>query len=158
MTVRLANSNSHWGDVDQLGRHHISTLSRYWLTRLYLACSILSPLFITWLEPEAITHRLINESGALGWYMALALGIVCVVGIVDVIINDILPDRYQLLCAKRHRHLIYMAMSIGTFSMLYMYVAVGGHIRWLILPGAVDGTVAAVVAVLDLFNRHRTSE
>lgn len=149
-------SRSNWGDLHALGRHHISTLPRYWITRLYVALSSLTSIAVIAWEPEALTHRLITQSGPPGWWLVGFLAVVAAVGIVDVVVNDMLPDRFHLRCAKRSRHLIYVALSMGLMCLTYVFIAGGGGWwRALAMPFWIDAVFAALVAFLDLFQRHR---
>jgi hypothetical protein len=52
---------SNWGSVEVLGMNHISTLPRYWLTRIYVALNAGATAFTTWNEPEALTQ--LNQRG-----------------------------------------------------------------------------------------------
>lgn len=150
---------TNWGSVEELGTHHISTLPRYWITRLYVALSVLLSLVVSWLETEALTHQLLNDSGRQGWWIVAALAMVCLTAVADVIVNDLLPTRFSLPTAKRHRHLIYIALSIGVFCMSYVFiVGDGGWFRPLVLPFWLHGVIAAAVAFLDLFQRHRAPQ
>lgn len=150
---------SNWGDLEQLGRHHISTLPRYWITRLYVALSILTNILASWYEPQALTHKLIDASGEQGWVMVGILGSICIVAIADVVVNDLLPDKFRLASAKRYRHLIYIALAMGIFCMAYVFVAGDGStFRPLVLPFLLNGAVSAAVAFLDLFQRHRAPQ
>lgn len=147
---------SNWGDLDALGRHHISTLPRYWITRMYVAASVLASVAVIWWEPHTLTHRLISQSGAAGWWLVALLAVVAGAGIVDVIVNDILPDRFHLLCIKQRRHLLYIGLAMGEASLCFVFaMGEGGWWRALLLPFLLDAAVAALVAFLDLFQRHR---
>lgn len=154
--MHSSRPNSNWGDLQALGRHHISTLPRYWITRLYVALSTLTTIAVIAWEPEALTHRLITQSGPPGWWLVGILAAVAIVGIVDVVVNDMLPDRFHLRCAKRSRHLIYVALSMGLMCLTYVFIAGGGGWwRALAMPFWIDASFAALVAFLDLFQRHR---
>jgi hypothetical protein len=55
MTARTASGRpSAWGEIEQLGSRHISTLPRYWITRLYLALSILTNILASRYESQAL--------------------------------------------------------------------------------------------------------
>jgi len=149
-------SHSNWGDLDALGRHHISTLPRYWVTRLYVALSTVTTIVVIWSEPEALTHRLISQSGSPGWWLVGLLAVIALIGVVDVVVNDLLPEHIRLDCAKRYRHLIYAALSMGLVCMCFVFVAgSGGWFRPLLTPFLTDAAFAALIAFLDLFQRHR---
>ncbi|MDN4590250.1 hypothetical protein DBA29_17305 [Xenophilus aerolatus] len=154
--MRSAQEISNWGDLEVLGKHHISTLPRYWITRLFVACSTVATILVIWWEPEALTHRLISQSGAQGWWLVGLLACVAVLGVADVIVNDILPDRISIAWVKRRRHFVYIGLAMGLMSMTFVFVAGdGGWFRPLVLPFWVDAFFAALVAFLDLFQRHR---
>jgi CHASE2 domain-containing sensor protein len=151
----MIETSSDWGDLQKLGPHRISTLPRYWITRLYVALCTLVSIAVTWLEPESIAHRLVDATGGQGWpLIAMLAGVACL-AIVDVLVNDLLPLRFTFLRAKRHRHLIYAALSMGIFSLSYVILVGAGGWRPLVLPYWLNGGVAAAVAFLDLFQRHR---
>ncbi|CAN5857208.1 hypothetical protein BH11PSE13_BH11PSE13_12060 [soil metagenome] len=157
--LRNGDQPSNWGNLQQLGPHHISTLPRYWITRLYVALSTVMSIIVSWLEPGALTHRLIDRSGEQGWVMVGLLAVVCGFAIVDVVVNELLPEKFKLPTAKKHRHLIYMALAMGIFCMSYVFiVGEGGWFRPLVLPFWLDGFVAAAVAFLDLYQRHRAPQ
>ena len=157
--IERGERTSNWGDVEQLGTHHISTLPRYWMTRLYVALSTLTSILVSWFEPTTLTHRLISQSGEQGWAMVGLLAIVCLLAILDVVVNDLLPTRFAFAAAKRYRHLIYIALSMGIVCMSYVFiVGEGGWFRPLVLPFWVDASFAAFVAFLDLFQRHRAPQ
>jgi hypothetical protein len=159
MAAHSEDRSSGWGDIEQLGRRHISTLPRYWITRLYVALSALTSILVSWLEPQALTHKLIDASGRQGWAVVAILAAICLVAIADVIVNDLLPDQFKMVATKRHRHLIYIALAMGIFCTSYVFVAGdGSRFRPLVLPFWLDGFIAAAVAFLDLFQRHRAPQ
>lgn len=156
----LDRATSDWGKLDQLGPYHISTLPRYWITRLYVALATLAAIVATWLEPDALSHRLISNTGDQGWALVWILALVSIAAVVDVVVNDLLPERFHLRATMRRRHLIYIALAVGIFCMSYAFLvgaagADGAWFRPLVLPYWLNGAVAAAVAFLDLFQRHR---
>lgn len=148
-----------WGDVDKLGPHHISTLPRYWITRLYVGLTTLCAIFVTSHEPEAISYKIIQASGDQGWRMVYLLGVIAGLAVVDVLVNDLFPERFKIEVAKRNRHLIYIGLATGIFSISFVLLSdAGGWYRPLVLSYWLHGSVAALVAFLDLFQRHRGKE
>jgi hypothetical protein len=80
--------------------------------------------------------------------------VVCCIATFDSFVNDILPNKYNFKHAYMYRHLVYMGMALISFSLSAgLLITYGGSILvgrlWL------DGVVAACVAVLDIFARHR---
>lgn len=129
-------------------------LPRYWFARLYVALSVLVNVVVTLLEPSALTARAINASGSLGWLAVWTLGAVGVVALLDVIVNDLAPDRWRLPSAHRWRHFVYMAIALGEVSITYVIAAKLGFtpllfVYWL------DAAADVAIAYFDLFARHR---
>ncbi|APW38455.1 hypothetical protein RD110_15640 [Rhodoferax koreense] len=148
-----------WGDANVVGKRHISTLPRYWMTRLYVALSTLTGVYTMWTEPSALTHRLIEKSGQQGWMLAAGLAAVAMVAIADVIVNDLMPERFRLVTAKNKRHLVYCFLALGILCMTYVFVSGdGGWYRPLVLPFWIDALFAVGVAFFDSFQRHRAPQ
>jgi hypothetical protein len=82
-----------------------------------------------------------------------ALGI-CAIGVIDILINDLAPDKYIFRIAYDYRHLVYMMLSLISLSIAAGITLTSGST--IFLSGLwLDGIVAAFVAVLDIFARHR---
>lgn len=114
-----------------------------WIARFYVSGSILITALMALFDPSA-WHR--GSMVAQGWggYAAMALlGAVAVFGILDVLINDWLPKRFSLVCTHRHRHVVYMLMSMGQ-TILVLVAAQAGDIR----PGMARYVLDAVVSVM----------
>lgn len=128
---------------------------RYWITRLYVALSTIVSCVIIAFEDESLVHRIITESGPTGMYCVLILALVAMIAAADVVINDLLPDAYQFEVAKRYRHLVYMALAMGLMSLCFVMTKAKGDWTQITLRYQLDAAVAATLAVLDLFSRHR---
>lgn len=126
---------------------------QYFIVRTYVAISILISVLSIVFEPSAL-HSFSTESTELPWFMFTSAIVVCGAALVDAFINDFLPNKYRLIQSYKYRHLIYMALSLNSFSLsaglLHDY---GGS--FLIGRLWLDGLIATIVAVLDLFARHR---
>lgn len=130
------------------------SLPRYWLTRLYLACSVLNVTLVSCFESRTLLYRIIQQSDDAGWWCVLGLACLACLGVVDTLINDLLPKNFNLRCAKKYRHLIYMALAMGMLSLAYIIAKAEGASYLLIRP-CLDAAVAACIAFFDLFARHR---
>jgi len=95
-------------------------LPRYWLERLYFACTTVANGWVTWTEPESYLAQIANRSGREGWFVIGALIAAGAVAIADVLINDFLPCRFTFPWAKRWRHLVFMPMAIGLVALCYV--------------------------------------
>lgn len=127
--------------------------SRYRIVRLYVSISIMLSVFSILFEPASIHAQVVGSANlptAL-FYAALGVGLVA---LFDIFINDILPNKYSFKHAYLYRHLVYMSLALISFSLSAgLLITFSGSILvgrlWL------DGVVAATVAVLDIFARHR---
>lgn len=126
---------------------------RYFLTRLYVALSVMVNVAITATEPQALSFKVVDHTGPVGWFlMACLFGLACL-ACLDVLVNDLLPERFVLPTAVRWRHLVYMAIPMGQVSLVYAIVDAHGFTT-LILTYLLDAVVCVTAAVLDLFHRQ----
>lgn len=63
---------------------------------------------------------------------AIALAVLAVLGAIDVVVNDIMPDRYVIRPALRDRHLVSMGISV-CFGVL-MWTCVRNNLPLSLLP------------------------
>lgn len=126
--------------------------ARYWLTRLFLSSSLLLTAIVIYLLPDApvmLTLRATKHGlTILGFLAGLAL-----LGVVDVILNDMAP-RCRIQLTRDHRHWIYNGQALAILALAFVLVRGMGWTP--ILLALVDKLVfALLVAPLDLFARHR---
>jgi hypothetical protein len=144
--ARIMNDTTH-NHTSRIKEPLYMFFRRYVIARIYIVLSVLITVC-----------TLLKAPYALGAYIppflvVLAFG-VCMVAILDIIINDIAPDKYIFHSAYKYRHIVYMLISLISFSISAGAVLDSNGVLsverlWL------DGLVAAVVAVLDIFARHR---
>lgn len=127
---------------------------RYWLTRLYCALSVATSAINTFAEPRSLTAQVIAETGPVGLYWMLALAALAALAVVDVIVNDLLPDGYDLRPVYRRRHLLYVALAVLMFGMASATYSTVGWTT-VLLVWWLDAGVAMTIAFVDLFARHR---
>lgn len=124
------------------------------LFRTYIAGSTLVTASICGFESKGLPYKIIAASGDVGWFALAAMAGVALWALADVFINDVMPRDFCLCAALRHRHLTYLALSMGLMSLAYVFTSAEG---WTIisLRPIFDATFAAGVAFQDLFQRHR---
>lgn len=127
--------------------------NRYFIARIYVAISVLLTALAVMFDPASI-HSQAAYAAKLPDTLFIGAIFVCSIAILDTFINDILPNKYKFKHAYDFRHVIYMALALISFSLSAgLLVTFGGSILvgrlWL------DSLVATVVAVLDIFARHR---
>ena len=59
----------------------------------------------------SLTAKLIIATGAYGTVTLLAFSVCVILALLDVLINDFMPERFSLRWVKQHRHLIYLTLA-----------------------------------------------
>lgn len=117
---------------------------------------LLHPLAVAafaWLAPDSLTARMLLGVGDfLPRVMLLAMTVVACLGVLDAVINDLLPARWTLPCVQRNRHLGYLVL--GAILLMQVFSAVGDLpdgggvlIAYHLAAGIVCGLFAAAATV-----------
>ena len=86
-------------------------------------CSLAIVLWlITILEPRSILA--LYASTAPASFMLAATAVIGLIGVLDVLINDVLPDRFIWRLAERHRHFILVSLAFCYIAGMYISVAI----------------------------------
>lgn len=124
----------------------------YILTRLYVSLSLLFSLIFT-LDNTSINNISISiNNGSI--YPVYGGVFLCIIALLDIIINDFLPDSYKFYHGSEYRHLIYMGISLISFSISVPVINTFG-VSALTGRNWLDGGIAAFIAVFDIFARHK---
>lgn len=81
---------------------------------------------LAWFVPRSLTSVLLENGGVIGEAVLVLLTVATLVGYADVLINDLLPERFAWRAIKHRRHLGYSL--IGGLYLLQAYVSVGDTI------------------------------
>lgn len=128
-------------------------LPRFWLTRLHTALACCALALVAAFGNGTMLYASVVASGEAGLWCMLALASLSAVALVDVLVNDLLPESVSIGFAKKHRHFIFMALSIGTASLgAIIQIQVGLNAMHALVY--LHATAAAAVAFFDLFARH----
>lgn len=126
---------------------------RYLIVRIYVVMSIFISVVTMLFDPSSVYGKaaIITDAPLIMLFSFLAI---TVIAIIDILINDIAPDKFVFKMAYNYRHITYMIMAIISFAISISIIESLGVFMilgrlWL------DGCVAAVVAFLDIFTRHR---
>lgn len=128
-------------------------MTRFWLARLHVALSTFVIAVITIMEPLSLGNQVITRTGPLGWLCVMALAGVSLLCAADVIVNDMLPDRFRLPLAYRWRHLLYMLLALGLVSVTFVIAAAIGFSTLMLLYW-LDAIAAVFVAFATPFCRR----
>ena len=129
-------------------------MPRYWFGRLYVTLSILTNMTIIYFEPLSLGHRVLLTLEPAGWIVLAVIAGMSMIGLADVVINDILSARFILPFATRWRHLIYMALAVSLASLMFLITAIYGNSAVNFIFG-LDMAMAASIGILTPFSRHR---
>ncbi|MES2909843.1 MAG: hypothetical protein V4718_00555 [Pseudomonadota bacterium] len=127
----------------------------YWMARLILCLFVLNTHVITVLDPQTRTNELITASGAAAWWVLSLLICLTVAGVVDVLINDFMPEAMKLPGVYGRRHLLYLAIAASSLAISGVIAEKEGW-SFVLMAYWLHTTVAAVLAYLEMFARHRS--
>jgi hypothetical protein len=151
LVERLRTDNA---TKDLRAAHWRMHLPRYWLGRLYVVLSVLTNISIFNFVDVSLGHAVLQRTGTPGWIALYITAGIALLGMADVIINDILPHGIVLTFALRWRHLIYMALSLSLASLMFLITAIQGNSVINFVFG-LDMAMAASIGILTPFARHR---
>lgn len=125
---------------------------QYWLARLYLCCSLMVSVWIAFHSPWNQQREILDLIGEGGWLLLTSVAVLAAIGIVDVVINDLLPPRFSMKWADEHRHQVFMALALLLCSMVYINVTKGSS-TVLILRYSLESFFCVGIAVFDTIAR-----
>ena len=135
----------------------IKPQARFWLSRLIVSLEVLVLIVaVSWWEPNSLTSKALAASGSYSWLLLAALGGCCLMVIADVIVNDLMPQRFAFHSAMRWRHLGLMgtALLLGIISVLVVF---SQGFTVLLFAYWLNASLAVGLAFLDVFTRLRQS-
>jgi hypothetical protein len=138
-------------------RHLLAKLKapRYWFARATVAIEVLVCLvLVTFVEDRSMTAQAIHATGDGGWVLMAGVAFCCCVCLLDVLVNDLLPDRFSLPTALTWRHLGLMGIALQLAALGVLVVFAKGY-TVLLLAYWVNAALAGALAYLDAFARLR---
>jgi hypothetical protein len=127
--------------------------SRHWLARVVVASWALHIPLVAFLAPESLSGRALERTGAIGFGMMLAVGVLAAVALVDSAINDMMPARFTS-CLMYYRHIGYMALA-GVLVITGGGIAVTTDTSVVLASFLLPALFCVVVTVADLLSRSR---
>jgi len=88
---------------------------------ILFACTI--TCLLAWFVPQSLTATLLQDGGDIGHAVLVLMTVATLIGYLDVVINDLMPDHCSLAIVKHYRHLGYSL--IAAVYLLQAYVSVG---------------------------------
>lgn len=127
--------------------------SRFWFGRLYLSLDVLTTVFITLFSTFSLNRIAFTAlSGNFGFVGVGILAVLAVLALLDVIVNDLLPDRFHLHWARHNRWCIFMGMALVFTTFMYVN-ATNPMLTALLVRYFLSASGALALAGLDLMER-----
>lgn len=93
------------------------------LVRVGILFAATTTCLLGWFVPQSLTAVLLEGGAEIGCAVLIVMTGAVAIGYADVLVNDLLPDRYSLPIAKHLRHLGYSLLA--ALYLLQAYVSVG---------------------------------
>ena len=122
------------------------------MTRIYVSISIFFNVSGATFVSDSVlgTAAIVTQAPQI---MMWGVWLICVLSLFDIIINNLLPKKYCLKLISDHRHVLYMSLSMISFS-LSVALITSNPAPFLIGRLWLDGSVATIVAFIDIFVRR----
>lgn len=140
-------------------RYWIMGAGKKWMVRLFVALNVMVGCAVVLLEGSSLPHRLVEQAGVFGKFAVLGLAGLCLWAIIDVIVNDLLPAKYEFRFGVRYRHTNYMLMALGCLSMIFAMVKSNAQTTVLLHYGlfAIGAVMIAVLDIKDRLEERKTA-
>lgn len=141
------------GVFDGTAYYLLQPRSRFWFARIYLSLDVLTTVFITLFSAFSLNRIAFTSlSGDFGFVGVGLLAVFGVLGLLDAIINDVLPDRYHIHWARHNRWWIFMGMALVFVT--FIYVNATNHLLTaLLVRYLLSASGAICLAAFDLMER-----
>lgn len=126
---------------------------RYIVARIYVVMAMISTIIISIFEPESMYYTQLLNNGYEGIFVLCVFSFFTFLCVIDLVINDFMPNKYKFMILYDNRHIIYMAIALCAYG-LSAAVILTDHSSIVLIRVWLDGFIAATVAVLDIFARH----
>ena len=137
--------------------HHISQNkhknTKMRALRLFVGVYTLVTFYLATVAESSLNYRELVEAGPAGFWVAGVFALLSLVVIADVLVNDLLPERYHLRWVIRRRCWLFMLLAVGQVGMGMVVVRYDDDAPHLLARLLADATFAAVTAWLDVFRR-----
>ncbi|MGI4938116.1 MAG: hypothetical protein ACRYF5_15475 [Janthinobacterium lividum] len=117
------------------------------LMRVYMCINILLTNSIAVTEDRSLVHDLTEAAGTPGKVVLIAMTVFAIAGLIDALINDVLPSRFVMKTGLRFRQAILTGLMFGYAAQMWFGVAIDSytvlliyteHIVFLFISSIVD--------------------
>ena len=92
------------------------------LIRASLLIQATTTVSLGWWAQSSLTARLIERGGTPAILVLCAMSALVLLGLADAFVNDVLPERFSLVCIKSHRHIGFMVL--GAAYMIQVFAGI----------------------------------
>lgn len=124
--------------------------------RTYLCLRTLIVVVVSLFVEGPLNGKLVEQSGEAGFAVLFAQAALAIIGLLDIIINDVLPDRFRIPTARFCRHYVYIGLALCNSAFL-LVMAKNDTLTLLALSYVIDGIAAVWIAVGTIIRNQRTS-
>jgi hypothetical protein len=117
--------------------------------RLTLAFMTLAFFMLSVAEPSSMAYQLVELAGTPGSVTTWLLAAMACWSLVDVVINEVLPDDYTLARTRQWRHYGYGSMALLNGSFIFV-MALHDQVSWLTSVYVVMALSAVWIAIWDV--------
>lgn len=101
----------------------------------------------------SISVTMLDINSVVNQTAIFIIALLCIFTLSDILINEILPNRFYISVLHKSRHISYMVLSIMIFCISAEYIYTTGYTFSLIRLW-LDGGMVAIIAVSDIFIRY----
>lgn len=121
--------------------------------RLTIALVSLCIVLVTFLEPTSLRSQVVTSVGEVGWAFTYLTSVMSAISVLDVIVNDLMPDRYFLPRTLKYRMYACMLQAMMHVSMAVAILAQDST-PWAAAINVVLAFSCVWVAVSDTYYRY----
>ena len=131
--------------------------NRKWMARVFISLNVAFACLLAFTHVQDAIHTIMERAGTLGYVALTALLSLSALALADVLVNDLLPDRFILRIGLKYRHTIYMLMSLGCLSIAFVLVKTPEP-SLALLHYSLVAFGALVLAVLDVRDKTLSTD
>lgn len=133
--------------------HRYCTHARGVGHRLTVSAVSLCVFCIAWFENGSLLHETLNRTGSFAWPFVAFMALLAVVAVIDVVVNDMMSDRYNLPVTLEGRMYGYMLQAAMNASIV-VTIWETGYWSWVASVYVVLACSSVWIAVFDTYHRY----
>lgn len=125
---------------------------RYWFSRLIIVIEVLFLIALPGLlDPGTLVFRTLSGPG--GFLLLSALIAACLLGMADVLVNDLMPGRFRFERALENRQWGYLAIALLLAMIAFVSAYRSNYFNGVVLACWVNFSLSGAIGFLDMKSR-----